>query len=412
MRSIECETNSAIFRVLRAFFRCSRAHAGTLDGSHSSESSNAVNPRARNLATVSSVSILRAFGRAAMARTISVGRAASVGPGWLLGGRFDAGFLLGIPTLAIGSGAMVLADERFFLPVLLADLWLLGHRHVAESLGRLRGEGAPGNRARLLAAGLPLLLVAAIGGIAVGVAAWLPATVYFYLQWFRSTRQSWAAMQLYRRRAARGADLGDRSLLAALFCLTPIWGLLHRSAQPHAAFMGLDLHLMAVPATFADAVGIAACGAFGLWIVERAIAWSERRLPLAHTLCVLSHLAVFAVAYGLIADVTVGWLVAAIWYHAQYLAMTWLRHRQRGGGTGDPRTPGITRLVARRQLGLYSIVALASLAAVVLGHAALSVVLPAATLLYLAVDLQQVALDLAMPRPGLLPETIATGGRN
>ena len=345
-----------------------------------------------------------------MARTISVGRAVSVAPGWLLGGRFDTGFLLGIPTLAICSGAIVLADERFFLPVLLVDLWLLGHRHVAESLDRLHGVRSARGRARLLAVGLPLLLVAAAGGIALGVSAWVPATVYFYWQWFRSTRQSWAAMQLYRRHAPRGADLGDRSLLAALFCLTPIWGLLHRSAQPDAVFMGLDLHLIAVPTTFADAVGIAASGAFGLWIVERAIAWSERRLPLAHTLCVLSHLAVFVAAYGLIADVTVGWLVAAIWSHAQYLAMTWLRHRQRGGDAGDPRAPWIARFVARRQLGLYSIVALASLAAAVLGYDALIVALPAAVLLYLAVDLHQFALDLAMPRPSQLREPLATGG--
>lgn len=347
-----------------------------------------------------------------MARTISVRRAASVTPGWLLGGRFDAGFLFGIPTLAICSGAMVLVDERFFLPVLVADLWLLGHRHVAESLDRLRGEGAAGGRARFLTAGLPLLLVAALGGVAFGVAAWLPATVYFYWQWFRSTRQSWAAMQLYRRRAARGTDLGDRSLLAALFCLTPIWGLLHRSAQPHTVFMGLDLHLMAAPETFADAVGIAACGAFGLWLVERAIAWSERRLPLAQTLCVLSHLAVFIVAYGPIADVTVGWLVAAIWYHAQYLALAWLRHRQRGSGAGDPRAPWLARLATQRQLGLYSIVALASLAAVVFGHAALAVALPAVCLLYLALDLHQFALGLALPRPGLLPEAISMRGQD
>src|SRR5512135_1589956 len=95
-------------------FRCARAHAGMADGSHSRESSNAVNPPLRNLATEGSVSILRAIGRATMARTISVGRAVSVAPGWLLGGRFDTGFLLGIPTLAICSGAIVLADERFF----------------------------------------------------------------------------------------------------------------------------------------------------------------------------------------------------------------------------------------------------------------------------------------------------------
>ena len=333
-----------------------------------------------------------------MTRAVSFGRAASGVSGWLLGARFDAGFLLGIPTLAILSSALALADRRFLLPVLIADLWLLGHRHVVESLGDLRARRAQTPRSRLLVAGLPLLLVAIIGGIALGGAAWVPATVYFYWQWFQSTRQSWAAMQLYRRRAPRGADLGDRSLLAALFCLTPIWGLLSRSAEAPVSFLGLDLHLMSVPETFARAVGIAACGALCLWTVERAIAWSEHRLPLGHTLYVLSHLVVFAVAYGAIADITVGWLVAAIWSHAQSLALAWLRHGQGAASASGPRARWLAGLVARRQLGLYSIVALASAAAALFGASALAIALPAAAFLYLALDLQRFLSDLGPRR--------------
>jgi len=333
-----------------------------------------------------------------MARALSVGRTASPASGWLLGGRFDAGFILGIPSLAILSGTVVLADRRFLLPVLIADLWLLGHRHVVESLDDLHARRAQSPRSRLLMAGLPLFLVAVIAAVALGGAAWVPATVYFYWQWFQSTRQSWATLQLYRRRAPRGIDLGDRSLLAALFCLTPIWGLLRRSAEAPASFMELDLHLMAVSGIFADAAGIAACGAFCLWIVERAIAWSEHRLPLGHTLYVLSHLVVFSVAYGAIADVTVGWLVAAIWSHAQFLALAWLRHGQAAPSASGPRARWLAGLVARRQLGLYSIVALASAAAVLFDARGLAIALPAAAFLYLALDLQRFLLDLGPRR--------------
>jgi len=334
-----------------------------------------------------------------MTRAVSVRRSLAPAAGWLLGGRFDAGFLLGIPSLAILSGAVALADRRFLLPVLIADLWLLGHRHVVESLDDLRARCAQTPRSRLLVAGLPLLLVAVIGAVAVAGAAWVPATFYFYWQWFQSTRQSWATLQLYRRRAPRGTDPGDRSLLAALFCLTPIWGLLRRSAEAPGSFMGLELHLMPVPETFAQAAGIAACGAFCLWIVERAIAWSEHRLPLGQTLYVLSHLVVFAVAYGAIADVTVGWLVAAIWSHAQFLALAWLRHGQGARSAGGPRARWLAGLVARRQLGLYSIVALASAAAALFGASALAIALPAAAFLYLALDLQRFLLDLGPRRP-------------
>ncbi|HYC14620.1 MAG TPA: hypothetical protein VEC75_10235 [Stellaceae bacterium] len=329
-----------------------------------------------------------------MQRAVSIARATSPASGWLRGGALDAGLLLGIPGLAILCGAVALADRRFLLPVLIADLWLLGHRHLVESQSRLRGGRDGSGWFRLALAGLPLLLVAIIGAIALGGAAWVPATVYFYWQWFQSTGQSWATLQLYRRRAPRGADLGDHSLLAALFCLTPIWGLLRRSAEAPVSFLGLDLHLLAVPETVAAGAGIAACGAFCLWIVERAIAWSEQRLPLAQTLYVLSHLAVFAVAYGLISDITVGWLVAAIWSHAQFLVLAWLRHGADAANPREPRARLLARLVARRQLGLYTIVALASAAAALFGEKALAIALPAAAFLYLALDLQRFLLEL------------------
>ena len=328
-----------------------------------------------------------------MTRAVLVGRAATPASGWLGGGLFDAGVLLGIPTLAILSGALALSDRRFLLPVLIADLWLVGHRHVVESLADLRASRGQSPRSRLVAGGLPILLVAISGGLALDGSTWVPATVYFYWQWFQSTRQSWATMQLYRRRASKGADLGDRSLLAALFCLTPIWGLLSRSAEAPDSFMGLDLHLMAVPETWLAPAVIAAGGAFCLWIVERAIAWSEHRLPLGHTLYVLSHLVVFAVAYGAIADVTVGWLVVTIWSHAQFLALSWLRQRRGAAGGGRPRARWFAHLVARRQLGLYSIVAFASGAALLLGAGALAIALPAAAFLYLALDLRRFLLD-------------------
>jgi len=329
-----------------------------------------------------------------MQRAVSIGRAVSPASGWLRGGMFDAGLLLFIPGLAIVCGAVALADRRFLLPVLIADLWLLGHRHLVESQSRLRGRRAGSAWLGLCLAGLPLLLVAVIGGLALGGAAWVPATVYFYWQWFQSTGQSWITLQLYRRRAPRRADLGDSSLLAALFCLTPIWGLLRRSAEAPVSFLGLDLHLLAVPETVAAAAGIAACGAFCLWIVERAIAWSERRLALAHTLYVLSHLAVFVAAYWLVSDLTIGWLIAAIWSHAQFLALAWLRHGGDAAEPAEPRGRLVARLVARRQLGLYTIVGLASAAAALFGEKALAIALPAAAVLYLALDLQRFLLEL------------------
>jgi hypothetical protein len=329
-----------------------------------------------------------------------------LGAGWIQNARFDLPFLVGTPALALGCGALVTIDRRYFLPVLLADLWLLSYQHLAATADR-GADGRGGSmRRRFLVVELPLLLLAGLAGLAFALAAWLPATLFFYWQWFRGARQSWSIIETYRRRADRAADLGDRALLTAAFYMVPAWGMLYRCAQAPDSFIGLDLRLMPVAWPMVDVVGIAACGAVGLWLVERAIAWSEGRLPLAHTLCAMSHFVVFAVAYRLIDDVVVGWLVAHVWRNAQYLPLAWLRNQRRRGGR-DLKGLRLARLTRHKQLGLYAIVAIASGAAAIFGDAPLASVLPAAAFIYLAADAREYLVAWGLrrwpPRPGPPP---------
>jgi hypothetical protein len=316
------------------------------------------------------------------------------GAGWLRDTCFDLAFLLGTPALAFGLGALLSIDRRFTLSVLLTNLLLLNYRRLATAE---RGPDRRPLRRRLPAAEPPLLLLAALVVLALAAAPWLPATVFFYWQWFQGARQGWSVVEAYRRRADRAADLGDHALLTAAFYMVPAWGILYRCAQAPESFIGLDIRLLPVAWPMVEVVGIAACAAAALWLVERALAWREGRLPLAHTLYTISHLVVFAVAYGLIDDIMVGWLVASIWRTAQSLSLAWLAPQRRGKGR-DPNRHWPTTLTEHKQLGLYVVAAVAGAATAVLGEAALARLLPVAAILYLAADARECLLALSARR--------------
>lgn len=304
-----------------------------------------------------------------------------LGTGWRRSARVDLPFLLAIPALALACGLLAAVDRRLVPALLLVDLALLTGPWavlVGDRWGNGRAERTGGS---LRAAWMPLLLWTILAGVAFTVAAWLPVTLYFYWQWFNGTQRSWSLTESYRRHVDPAADLGDRALLTSAFYMVPAWGILHRCAQGPDGFLGLHIQLMPVPQPMVHVIGIAASGAVALWLVERAIAWSEGRLPLAHTIYALSHFAVFAVAFRLIDDVVAGWLVSHIWRNAQdlYLARLWTRRE-----SGESKTPG--RGAAGMWIGLAVIVAIAGIATAFVGAVGLTALLPGAAILLLAAD--------------------------
>lgn len=304
-----------------------------------------------------------------------------LGAGWLRSARVDLPFLLAIPALAIACGLLAAVDRRLVLALLLVDFALLTGPWAAL-VGDLRGNGrAERIGGSLRAAWMPLLLWTILAGLAFAVAAWLPITLYFYWQWFNGAQRSWSLTESYRRHVDPAADLGDRALLTAAFYMVPAWGILHRCAQGPDSFLGLNIQLMPVPQPMVHVIGIAACSAVALWMAERVIAWSEGRLPLAHTIYALSHFAVFAVAFRLIDDVVAGWLVAHIWRNAQDLYLARLSTRRESGESKMTR-----RAAAGMWIGLAVVVAVAGIATAFVGAARLAALLPGAAILLLAAD--------------------------
>jgi hypothetical protein len=272
--------------------------------------------------------------------------------GWLRSPGFDLWFILGIAAIAIASGLLVAVRPALFGPVLFLDLWLLGYHHVVSTYTRICFDRDSFVSHRFLLLWLPPMVLAATVGLAVGVGPWTLATIYFYWQWFHYTRQSWGISQGYRRKA--GALVTESERLNKLtFYLLPLWGMLHRSAQAPAVFLGLELKTLPVPDALVHAVGAAALLALAWWLAGRLVAWWRGRLPLAHTMFMLSHFGIFYVGYVMIEQVDHGWLVINIWHNAQYVAFVWLFNTNRFKHGVDPKARFLSMISQPERKTIY-----------------------------------------------------------
>jgi hypothetical protein len=284
-----------------------------------------------------------------------VAAAAHAGPapaGWLRDRTFDLNFIAGVAVVALLSGALVASDPRWFAPLLILDLWLLGYHHVISTFTRLCFDRQSFRERRRLVLALPFAVCAGVTTLYVAVGPWSLATLYLYWQWFHYTRQSYGIEQVYRRKAPDTAPGDPRVDRLALYLL-PLWGILHRSAQAPATFLGVELRALPVPALAVDIVGAAALLALLGWAAPRARAALQGQLPAAHTLYMSSHFAIFFVGYVLIENIDHGWLVLNVWHNLQYILFVWLFNARRFEGGVDPGARLLSTLSQPRNARFY-----------------------------------------------------------
>jgi hypothetical protein len=296
-----------------------------------------------------------------------VAAAASVGlsAGWIRDRHFDLRFIAGSAALALVSGALVLAEPQIFRLVLALDLWIIGRPHVAATFTRLCFDRASFREHRFLLLGLPLLVLAATAALFFGLGAWSLISLYLYWQWFHYARQSHGVAKVYARRCGQALP-GNEQLERIAFAALPIWGILHRSQQAPGTFLGSELRTLPVPELAVQVAAAVAIATLAAWLATRAVAAWRGELPLAHTLYVLSHHAIFFTGYVAIDDITHGWLVVNVWHNLQYLLFVWLFQTRRFEGGVASAAPLLSRL-AQPGRGLHFFAA--CLAAATLGYA-------------------------------------------
>ncbi len=284
--------------------------------------------------------------------------AAAIGAGWLRSRRFDLNFIAATAAIAILTGWAVTGNPALWRPVLLLDLWLLGYHHVISTYTRLCFDRESFRAHRFHLFVLPPIVLAGVFALASGFGFWMLTTVYLYWQWFHYTRQSFGIAQIYRRNAAGRVTDGERFGRWA-FYLLPLWGILHRSHQAPESFLGIELRTLPVPELGVDVGGAVALAALAWWLWRRIVEWRHGALPVAYTLYMLSHFAVFYIGYIAIENINHGWLVLNIWHNAQYIAFVWLFNAKRFKGGIDVKARLLSFIAQPRNYLAYIAVCLA-----------------------------------------------------
>ncbi len=324
-----------------------------------------------------------------MSHAITAGPATTLTWPGLRSPTFDWTLIAGTAMLAIASGLAVAADPRLFAPVLALDLWLLGYHHVVATFTRLAFDAESFRENRFLVTWLPVMVLTAVLGLALTAGAWSLATLYLYWQWFHYTRQSYGISQAFRRKAPN-ADLMDGWMFQAVVYLVPVWGILNRSAQRPATFLGTELRVLPVEPWFADVVGWLALASVVLWAGRTALAASRGRLAVLHTAYMASHFSVFMIGYVLIENINYGWLAMNVWHNAQYLLFVWLYNNSRFEGRIDERHRRLSIMSQRANVVRYVVVCLGLSTSIYLALRLGLMMLPFAILPAMAVTYQTI----------------------
>ena len=276
---------------------------------------------------------------------------------WLRGPAFDLGLIAGVLVFALALGGLAMQSPALFGAVLVLDLWLLAYPHVASTYTRVAFDREAVRRRWILLFVLPPLVLLATASLhALGGLIAL-SSLYYYWQSWHYTRQSHGIARAYHRTSGRP----ERDPLTdALVLAFPLWGVLHRVHQRPGEFYDIPLWTPWIPGALVLLAGAVALGLLLVWSLRHLrAARSGSPRSTGHALFVLSHVAITAISYLVIADVTRGWLFINIWHNTQYLLFVWAINAREFRGGIDPRRPFLSRLCQHSQVARYALTCLA-----------------------------------------------------
>jgi len=258
---------------------------------------------------------------------------------------FDSTLLLAPLVAGLAAAAIVTADQSLYPILLVADLWLLGYHHVIATYTRLAFDGQSLRRNRFLAVDLLLAVTAVTLVVAMSAGVWVIASAFLYLQWFHYMRQGYGIARMYFRATPQGQRSGARDWAADLVIyLVPIYGIAARSASMGTQFLGLPVRALAVPDAVVALVGMLACAAAAVWFARAVRAVLNESVDIAYTCFILSHIAIFMLAYVVITDVNTGWLAINVWHNFQYVLVVWMANAKRYANGVDPSARLLSRI--------------------------------------------------------------------
>jgi hypothetical protein len=294
---------------------------------------------------------MAAIPRSASPGVITLTRPAQTTPAkWLDGRRFDTALIGGVFGLSMLSALAMFFAPSLFVPLLIADLWLLGYHHVIGTFARVSFETDGFKRYRALFTWVPAAVIVAVAALALGVGAWTLPTIYLYWQWWHYTRQSYGVAQLYRLKTG-DPQRSLREMMAVVYLL-PITGILFRSLQAPQEFLDVELKTIPMIPEVVTGFAIASIITLGIYAVRQAGALREGTFSLPYNAFLATHLIVFAIAYFTM-SINHGWLVVNVWHNSQYLLMVWLFNNKQFKDQLVPDRPFASKLSQRKHVMLF-----------------------------------------------------------
>jgi hypothetical protein len=277
---------------------------------------------------------------------------------WIRNARFDMWFIFGLLALSCVTGTVVMIEPKLFYPILVIDLWFLGYHHVISTFTRICFDKESFREHKFLMIGLLPAVIAITLGVVWIAGLWVVVSIYFYWQWYHYTRQSWGISRAYRGKDPQ-ATYEDGWLDQAIFYSLPLFGIISRSAEQQPTFIGMELWSFPVPPQVAEIFGYISLGLLAYWLFARLKAFSEGRLAIVHTMYMMTHFAIFHLAYIATSDITLGWLMINIWHNAQYILFVWMYNNKRFRGGIDPNARFLSYISQSGRLWLYLLTCIA-----------------------------------------------------
>ncbi len=264
---------------------------------------------------------------------------------------FDSIFIVGIAFVAVTVGLVVSKNPGLFLTVLLLDLWLLGYHHVIATFTRLSFDISSLKENKNLLIYLPIIVALLATILILQFGIWSLATIYLYWQWYHYTRQSEGISKTYAGKATN--NIGNTSFNKVVFYVVPLCGILHVSARVPETFLNMPIKVLPIPEWVLFSADLITILLFSIWFVSQLLVWRKGKLSWPYFLYVLSHHAVFFVAYIWLSNINFGWLAVNIWHNTQYILFVWLYNNRRFSGSIDSKHTLLSTLSQDKRIFLY-----------------------------------------------------------
>ena len=235
---------------------------------------------------------------------------------------FDYAFIALIPLFAISSAYFVVLYPQHFHTVLMLDLSLLGYHHVISTYTRIACSTRSLVEYKFLALYLPPIVLLAVFGLAWLNSEWFIATVYLHWQWWHYLRQSEGIAKSIRFKS-KSQEAGNEQFNRFIFYLVPAASFILMSSRQPDTYLFMQVYTIPVPVNLANTLALATLVIWCGWLVMQVKALFTGALSLTHFIYLISHYAIYLVAYVLITNVTYGWLAINIWHNLQYIIFVW-----------------------------------------------------------------------------------------